>query len=148
MGMYGSGQQADALRDIAAQSRADRAPFYNASVNYLQNPQAYADGPGRAFMDATLRRLSAQHGNPIDSPTAMGLATQAGLLDWRDAVSSFGNLGLSGEDSRNQLMASATGADANRLNALGYGLGQLTQPQPTSLEALLRRLNSGNAGLA
>jgi hypothetical protein len=137
LGIYGSGQQADAIRDISNQARADRAPFLGAATNYLQNPTAYAEGPGKVFMDATLRGLSAKVGNPIDNPTALGLATQAGLSDWRNAVLGFGNLGLAGEDTRANLGVQAAGADANQLNALGYGIGELTNPKP-KLTDLLR----------
>lgn len=129
LGMYGAGQQANALRDIANQARADRQPFLSASTNWLNNPQAYAEGPGKTFMDSTLRRLSAEHGNPIDSPTALGLATQAGLSDWRNAVTGFGNLGLAGQDSRMNIQAQAAGSDSDVLNALGYGIGRATQPR-------------------
>lgn len=148
LGLYGSGQQADALRDIANQARADRQPFLSASLGYLNNPQSYAEGPGKAMLDANLRALSAKHGNPIDSPTALGIATQAGLSDWRNSVLGFGNLGLAGQDSRMQMQANAAGADANGLNALGWGLGQVTNP-PTSIEQLMRQMSQRNSmGLA
>lgn len=148
LGAYGAGKQADALTDIANQSRADRAPFLGKANEWLANPQAYIEGPGMASMDATLKRLSAERGNPIDSPTALGLATQAGMQDWRNAVTGFANIGLSGEDSRNSLLANAAGADAGKLSALGYGLGELTQPKD-DLAALLKRLQkAGNGVLA
>lgn len=139
LGMYGAGKQADALTDIANQSRADRAPFLGKANEWLSNPQAYIDGPGMASMDATLKRLSASRGNPIDSPTALGLATQAGMQDWRNAVTGFANIGLSGEDSRNSMMAGAAGADAEGLNALGYGIGELTKPKKLTLADVLGR---------
>jgi hypothetical protein len=143
LGMYGANKQADSLRDIAAASEARRAPFYNKSIEYLNNPEAYYSGPGQASLNATLRALSARHGNPIGSPTALGIATEAGMRDWRDAVTGFGNMGLSGEDARMNLQGQATGADANVLNALGYGIGQATNP-PTSLEQLLRGMRGGS----
>jgi hypothetical protein len=137
LGMYGANQQADALRGIAEQGRADRAPFLNKSLEYLNNPEAYYSGPGQASLNATLRALSATHGNPIGSPTALGIATEAGMRDWRNAVTGFGNMGLAGEDTRASLMSQATGADANTLNALGWGLDRATQPR--TLEEALRR---------
>ena len=99
------------------------------ATNYLNDPNAYLSGPGQATLDAVLRKLSATHGNPIDSPTALGIATQAGLADWRDAVTGFGNLGLAGEDTRANLMAGAARADSGIYDALGYGLQQATQPR-------------------
>jgi hypothetical protein len=141
LGVYGSGQQADAYRDIANQSRADRAPYLARSLEYLNNPQAYINGPGQASMDATLRSLSASGGNPIDQPTSLAIATQAGLRDWQNAVTGFGNLGLAGEDTRANLMAQGANADANQFNALGYGLGELTRPRRQSLGDYLASLS-------
>jgi hypothetical protein len=140
LGVYGAGQQGDALRDIANQSRADRAPYLSASQGWLANPQSYMEGPGRAGLDATLRALSAKGGNPIDQPTSLSIATQSAMRDWRDAVTGFGNLGLSGEDSRNQLYAGAAQSQGDQYNALGYGLGELTRPKRASLSDYLRGL--------
>ena len=137
LGMYGADKQADSLSGIAERSRADLAPFLGKANEWLADPMAYIEGPGAASMDATLKRLSAERGNPIDSPTALALATQAGMQDWRNAVTGFANIGLSGEDSRNSLMANAAGADAEGLNALGYGIGEITQPKKRSLADVL-----------
>jgi hypothetical protein len=62
------------------------------------------------------------------------------MRDWRDAVTGFGNLGLSGEDSRNQLYAGAAQSQGDQYNALGYGLGELTRPKRASLSDYLRGL--------
>ncbi len=124
LGIYGSNQQADALRAIADQSRTDRAPFLNKSLEYLNNPNAYYEGPGKASLDAVLRGLSVK-GNPFGNPGSLEIATNAGMRDWRDAVTGFGNIGLSGEDTRANLQSKATGADANVLNAIGSGLADV-----------------------
>jgi hypothetical protein len=141
LGIYGAGQQGDALRDIANQSRQDRAPYLSASQGWLANPQSYMEGPGQAGLDATLRALSAKGGNPIDQPTSLSIATQSAMRDWRDAVTGFGNLGLSGEDSRNQMYAGAAQSQGDQYNALGYGLGELTRPRRSSLSDVLRSLS-------
>jgi len=145
LGAYGANRQANSLMDIANQARADRQPYLNASLSYLTNPNAYFAGPGKSAMDATLRGLSASVGNPIGSPTAMGIATEAGLKDWRNAVTGFGNMGLAGQDTRASLQAQAAQADAGALNALGYGLNSVLNPQP-SLTDVVKALNLG--GLA
>jgi hypothetical protein len=143
LGIFGSQQQANALRDIAAQGRADRAPFLSKSLEYLNDPSAYAAGPGKTTLDSVLRALSVK-GNPADNPSSLEIATQAGLRDWRDAVTGFGNMGLAGEDTRASLLSKATGADANALNALGYGVGQITNP-PTSLADILKQLKGASS---
>lgn len=128
LGILGSSQQASTIRDLANQSRADREPFRQAALGYLQNPASYVEGPGAATTDAVLRRLSVG-GNPIGDPAKLGIATGAAMQDWRNAVLGFGNLGLSGEDTRAQLGLAGANADANVWNSLGYGLGQVTNPQ-------------------
>lgn len=145
LGAYGSNQQAKSLMDIANQARGDRQPFLNAALGYLGNPDSYFAGPGKSAMDATLRGLSASVGNPIGSPTAMGIATEAGLRDWRNAVTGFGNIGLAGQDLRAQLQSNAAQADANGLNALGYGLNTVLNPQP-NITDIVKAMNLG--GLA
>ena len=140
LGVYGAGQQADAYRDIANQGRADRAPYLTKSLEYLNNPEAYISGPGQSSMDATLRALSARGGNPIDQPTSLAIATQAGMRDWRDAYTGLANIGLSGEDSRNQVLSNAVRAEGGQYDALGYGLGELTRPRRPSLGDYLASL--------
>jgi hypothetical protein len=139
LGAVGSNQQADAIRDIEARARADRAPFLDAATSYLRDPNAYISGPGAASMQGVLRRLSATHGNPIGNPTALATATEAGLRDWREAVLGFGNLGLAGEDTRSNLALKATGADANVLNALGGAAADVFNP-PKSLADIVKEI--------
>lgn len=140
LGVYGATQQANSLRDIADQARADRAPFLAKANQYLAGgPEAFAAGDGAGALKGVLAQLAAKNGNPIDSPTSLGIATDAAYRNWLNGATTFGNIGLAGQDSRSNLLASAAGADANGLNAIGYGLGQVTQPQ-TSLSDLLKRL--------
>jgi hypothetical protein len=124
--IYGPYQQNKTLRDLADQQRADRAPFLQKGTEWLNNPQAYTEGPGQQFMDSTLRSLSASHGNPVSSPTAMSLATQAGMQDWRNAWSSAGSLGLGGQGIQADLGAGAAQAKNNMWGGIGGGLGSLS----------------------
>lgn len=128
LGILGSNQQADALRDIAAQARTDRQPFLDKSLQWLNDPAAYAAGPGKSSLDATLRALSVQ-GNPLGNPTSLALAGDIANRGWQNAVTGFGNIGLSGSDSRNSLLSSAATADRGVTTAIGSGWGTLTQPQ-------------------
>lgn len=142
LGAVGADRQADALRDIANQARADRAPFLTRSTDFLNNPNLYFEGPGRSSMDAVLRGLSV-HGNPAGMPSSMVLAGELGTRDWLNAVTGLGNLGLSGQDSINRTLTSAAGADVNVLNSIGYGVGQILNP-PTSLEQLINQFGKSN----
>lgn len=137
LGVLGSNQQSDALTQIANQSRSDRAPFLNAATGWLNNPSSYySSEPAQAAMKGVLHGLSV-NGNPANNPTALASATEAGLRNWQNAVTGFGNIGLSGQDSRNSLLSNAAAADSNVYNALGYGLNNLTQPKQ-SLSDLMK----------
>ena len=137
LGMFSANQKSNSLERLAAENRADRAPFLGAATNWLNNPEAYWSGPGQASLDANLRRLSASHGNPISSPTALGIASKAGLMDWRDAVTGFGNMGLSGADTRANLGIGAAGAQADIWGNLAGGISDIVNPR-RSLADLMR----------
>ena len=148
LGYYGSTQQADTLRDIANQFRADRAPFLNKSLEYLNNPAAYFSGPvAQEAMRGTLRGLSV-NGNPFDNPTSQELATEAGLRNYQAALGGLANLGLSGQDTQAGLLSNSAAARANGLNAIGYGLQQATNPQPTLMDIIKQLKGLGGASLA
>mgnify|MGYP001593041012 CR=1 FL=1 len=129
LGTFSANQRSNSLEKLAEQNRAERAPFLGAATNWLNNPEAYWSGPGQASLDANLRRLSASHGNPISSPTALGIASKAGLMDWRDAVTGFGNMGLSGADTRANLGIGAAGAQADIWGNLAGGISDIVNPR-------------------
>ena len=146
VGAYASNQQADAMRGIYDTARGDRAPFLAKANSLLAGgAEAYGAGDGMGSLNATLRALSAQHGNPISNPTALGIATDAGLRNWQNAVSGFGNLGLAGEDTQARLATNAVGADANVWNSLGASAGNIFNP-PSTLEQLLKQMKGAGLG--
>ena len=138
LGMFAANQQSNSLERLAAENRADRAPFLNKSLEYLNNPSAYIEGPGSAAMQGTLAGLSAKFGNPIGSGSALQYATGAGLQDWRNAVTGFGNMGLSGADTRANLGSQAAGATANMWSNLAGGASDILNPRQ-SLADLLKQ---------
>ncbi len=144
LGAYSANRQSDQLAGLAAQSRADRAPFLGAATNYLNNPQAFIEGPGAAAMKGTLAGLSAKFGNPIGSGAALQYATDAGLKNWLDATTGLANIGLSGEDTRARLGSAAIGKEGDIYTTLAGGAADLLNPRRT-LADQLRELKS--AGL-
>ena len=149
IGAWASSNQADALREISDQNRGDRAPYLNQSKEWLTNPEAFYSGPGKGALEANLRALSAKFGNPIDSPTALGIATDAGMKNWMNAVQGLGSIGLGGQGIQSQLQMNAIGSDANVLNALGAGLRDLSRGDEGTLEQVLNKLaQSGNLKLS
>jgi len=141
-GAYASSQQADAIRELYNQSRADREPFRQKAIGYLNDPNSYITGPGATALDGVLRRLSVG-GNPVGDPAKLGIATSAAMNDWRNAVTGFGNLGLAGEDTRANLGMGAINADANVWNALGAGADKVLNPQPSLYDHFKRMRQEG-----
>lgn len=138
LGVLGSNQQKNEGENIAGGLRADRLPYLEASQEWLADPNKYFEGPGKASLDAVLRRLSV-NGNPIGSGTSMALATEAGLNDWRNAVTGFGNLGLGGQGLQAQAQQNAATAGAGRYDALGGVLADVTQSK-TDLASILKSM--------
>jgi hypothetical protein len=128
--MYSSNKMADTIRGISAENRADRLPYLNASLGYLNDPASYGAGPGMAATKNVLGALGAKFGNPIGSGTALQLATDAGLRDWREAVTGFGNMGLSGADTRARLGVEGAQANADVYSNLAGGISELINPKP------------------
>lgn len=146
---FGNYQQSQLLRDLAEKSRADREPFRQASLGYLNDPSSYATGPGAAMLDANLRRLSVG-GNPVGDTAKLGIATQAGLQDWRNAVFGLGELGLGGERTQAELGASAAASTGNLFRSGATGLENILNPPQTfnqsSLQDLLKGFKFGSLG--
>jgi hypothetical protein len=137
LGITGANEQANALTGIYNDMAAKRQPFLDKSLAWMNDPSSYINGPGQTALQGVLRGLSV-HGNPIGSGTSLGIATDAGLRDWQNAVTGFGNLGLTGEDTRAQVATGAATAQNSMYGDLGYGIGALTR-QPTSLQNFLRQ---------
>ena len=139
LGMFSANRQANTLQDLLDRTRADRAPFLSKANEWLANPEAYLTGPGASAMKGTLSGLSARFGNPIGSPTALAISNEAGLRDWRNAVTGMANLGLGGEDVRAQLGITGTGVREGALTTLAGGVSEILNPKP-SLADLLRQI--------
>jgi hypothetical protein len=137
LGFFGAKQQADTINRLAEQNRADRAPFLAKANEWMTNPEAYAAGPGQSSLKSVLHGLSV-HGNPLGSPTSLAIASDAANRGWQNAVTSFANLGLSGQDTRANLGMKAADADAGALNAIGYGASEIFKPERKSLTDLIK----------
>lgn len=141
LGAFASDKQSDALKDIANQARNDRLPALNAFNSALSSPDTfYSSAPAMGAVDSVLRKLSAQHGNPANSPTALSQAAAYNLGGYNDYLRTTGNLGLSGQDSTIRAQTNAALGDTNFYNSLGAGLQQLTQPRNNLLDSLSKFL--------
>jgi hypothetical protein len=156
LGIAGANSQANAYKDLANQYLALGAPSrarYEASFDPNFNVN---DIPGyTSSVDTTtntlLRQLSAQNGNPFGNPG--GLAEALKYVE--------GNVALPAIESyRNQnaatggynafstaapsAAATGVGAQGGVYNALGYGLGQVTNP-PTTLADYIKLANANRS---
>ena len=143
LGAYGANQQANALTDIANQSRNDRLPALNAFNNALANPDSwYSSAPSTGALDAVLRKLSVTHGNPALDPGAMSKAAAYNLGGYNDYLAKTGSLGLSGQAATTQAQTNAALAGGNTYNAIGSGLASLTNNQQDYSGLLTQLLQS------
>ena len=150
LGMYGANKQASALQGLANKYESYGGPSrarFDASMSPGFDPMSI---PGYAgALDSTskslLARLSAQGGNPFGNPGGLidankqivaGTALPA-IQEYQrlNANTGFG----SSMNAAANLGTQAIGADAGALNALGYGINSLTNPQP-SLADLLKQI--------
>ena len=147
---YGSSQQSNALKSLAAQVNQYGAPSrarYEASMKAGFDPSSipgYAGAVDTASK-ALLARLSAQNGNPFGNPGGLidankqiisGTALPA-INEYQrlNANTGFGN----SMNAALGLQTGAIGADNNVLAGLASGLGSLTAPD-NSLASLLKQL--------
>ena len=166
LGLYGANQQADAMRDVANTNAGLAREFMGLGAPYrarldasyapgfdLWSQPAYSTALDRAA-DVSGRAWSARAGNPAGSPTAQGGIYRdvlAGLVlpeqsNYRGQLGQFGGLGLNTAGSlysgNTAPLMAAAGAQGQGLNAIGYGVNNLTNPQ-NSLDDLIRKLSFG-----
>ena len=135
LGVYGADQASDSYSGLSSEILAKYQPFLDQSLAWMKDPNAYFMGPGKSALDANLAALSV-HGNPATSPWALGTANEAALKNWQQAVLGFGNVGLGGTGAQANLGSQAINADSGVYNALGSGIANLTNPQPTILDLI------------
>lgn len=98
IGLLGSNQQSNSLQGLYDQMTAQRAPFLNQAMGYLQDPNSYYTGTtAKATADAAARALSTQFGNPADSETAKSRLIGGLYGQYNNTINSLGSLGLGGQ---------------------------------------------------
>jgi hypothetical protein len=141
IGLLGSKQQSDALKDLQAQMSGQRAPFLNKAVGYLNNPESFYTSPeATGAANATMRALSTQFGNPGTSPTAQGLATGALYDRYSNTVNSLGSLGLSGQGIQANLGQQIASTSRQPYAIAGNTISGLTSDN--SMDEMLKRMFS------
>ena len=154
LGAVGSNAQADAYSDIANKYLNLGAPYRDRLNASYQPGFSMANQPD--FMnslnigaDAAARATSAKSGNPVDNPGAYaemqkyisGSLALPQLNTYRSQLGTFCNLGTNTAGAND---SAAAGQTSGMYNALGYGLGQATQPD-NPFKGLLNqfKLNNG-----
>jgi hypothetical protein len=143
LGAYGANQQSNSLNELASKYSEYGAPSrarFEASMSPGFDPMSIPGYSGAldTASKGVLARLSAGGGNPFGNP--------GGLIDAQKqivagtampAINEYQRLNLSAGGLGNlnaavpSLQSQAIGADGNVLNALGYGLNAVTNPQPS-----------------
>lgn len=158
LGVLGANQQADAYKDVAdkylalgAPSRTRLEASYAPGFNLASADPAF-QGALDTAAQAAARATSARSGNPVDNPGAYAEMQKyitnsvalPQLNTYRSQLGTFGNLGTNVAGTTDAASAGQTG---NMYNAIGYGLGQITQPQSSTnsaLSDLLKRYSTGS----
>ena len=138
LGAYGANQQANSYGDIANKFMDMGAPYRGLLEQSYQPGFSMANQPD--FMNAldigsqaAARATSAKAGNPVGNPGAYadmqkyisGSLALPQLNTYRSQLGTFGQLGTS---QAGQAMGNQTQAQGGVYDALGYGIGQATQP--------------------
>jgi len=146
IGLLGSKQQSDALKDLQAQMTGQRAPFLNKAVGYLNNPDSFYSSPeATGAANATMRALSTKFGNPGTSPTAQGLATGALYDRYSNTVNSLGSLGLSGQGIQANLGQQIASTSGQPYVIAGNTISGLTSDN--SMDDMMKRMFRQQFGL-
>lgn len=145
LGAYASNQQANALADVAKQYAEYGAP-YRAELGRLQSdPGSFLSSPRVTTAvdqgtSAMARALSARDGNPVGSGRALqemqNYATNSlygQLTNRENQLANFGGLS-SYNNSAPQANLAAVGQTGNMYNAIGAGINDIFNPQPTYLD--------------
>ena len=146
VGYLGSKEQTDALTNLQNQLTAQRAPFLNKAVGYLNNPDSFYTSPeATGAANATMRALSTKFGNPGVSPTAQGLATGALYDRYANTVNSLGSLGLSGQGIQANLGQQIATTSGQPYAIAGNTISGLTSDD--SMSEMMKRMFSQQFGL-
>lgn len=138
LGAYGAGQQANAYGDIANKFLDMGAPYRGLLADSYKPGFSMANQPD--FMNAldigsqaAARATSAKAGNPVGNPGAYadmqkyisGSLALPQLNTYRSQLGTFGQLGT---NQAGAAMGNQVQSQGGQYDALGYGIGQLTQP--------------------
>jgi hypothetical protein len=155
LGLAGANSQSNALNDVYNQQMSLGSPYrdrlnasYQPGFNLATADPAY-QGALDTSAQAAARATSAKVGNPVDNPGAYAEMQKyitnstalPALQNYRSQLGTFGQLGT------NTAGAAALGgaqSQGGTYNALGYGLGQLTQPD-NPFKGLLSNLGKSNS---
>lgn len=130
---YGANQQQGQLSELANKYIAMGAPYRDQLASISQDPSQFYNSPGaQQALDATLRKLSVQ-GNPAGSPYSQSLAIGSLYDRYGQERQLLGNLGglASYNAAAPQTAQNAIGAGGQVYNAIGTGLGNVLNPQPS-----------------
>jgi len=135
IGAIGANRRTNALEDLANKQWGAGEPYRAQALNYLNNPEAYLQGPlAQELSRQTAQTLSQRLGNPAGSPYGQTLMNQSMAGNYWNAMNNLGNLGgqqsiASGAPGASQ---NAIGSQAGVYGGIGDILGNvLNPPKPT-----------------
>lgn len=158
LGLYGSQQQTNALKDLAqkymdfgapSRARYEAAMSPGFDITSIPGYQGALDSTSESI----LRKLSASGGNPYGNPGGLIEANKAivsgtALPALNEYARLNANTGFgSSMNAAIPLQTGAINSEANGLNAIGSGLASITTPK-NSLQDLLKQMQGLNQGMS
>jgi hypothetical protein len=147
LGAYGANQQADSFGDLSQQYLNMGAPYrdklyqsYQPGFDLAQADPAFQGALDQAGQSAA-RATSARVGNPVDNPGAYAemqkyITNSVALPQLNTYRSQLGTFGQFGTNQAGSAQSNQIQSQGGMYDALGYGLGQITQPE-SPLKGLL-----------
>lgn len=140
LGAYGANQQADAYGNLASQYMNMGQPYRDKLLQSYQPgfDLASADPAFQGALDqagqSAARATSARAGNPVDNPGAYAemqkyITNSVALPQLNTYRSQLGSFGQLGTNQAGTAQMGQIQSQGGMYDALGYGLGQVTQPE-------------------
>jgi hypothetical protein len=151
LGAYGANQQADSFGELSQQYLNMGAPYrdklyqsYQPGFDLAQADPAFQGALDQAGQSAA-RATSARVGNPVDNPGAYAemqkyITNSVALPQLNTYRSQLGTFGQFGTNQAGSAQSNQIQSQGGMYDALGYGLGQITQPE-NPLKGLLDQFN-------
>ena len=141
LGAFGANQRQNSLEGIANRQQANYQPFLDDAMDMMRNPEKFYQRPEvTGAVEASLRGLSSQVGNPILNPGAIAKQAAYNTGLYNNALNQRLATAMGGQDTLARLQTQAALSGGGVYDALGSGLASATNTQPNMNNLLAQYL--------